>query len=279
MSNAPWSSEPPVSAIDPEWPGSTGCRSASFLQVRGRHGTRDPARELVRLLRARSVPALPDPEEQQHPLDVRGRQQQPHPVERVREGVCEPTAAEERDELVHRTSVGLQVAMIVLAQVPDEDMERDVVLGEPGGHLDGEERAGELRDSQRSLERVVVRDRDERHPALPADPVDALRLSERLPEPGTAERVVAAVGRVEGVDVEVAARRRLVRTLTSYRAPRTIPVPLRPPSPPRCRGFSNRSPDAAFQGKQAAVRRYSSAISGLERMKSAVARLHAIGTS
>ena len=40
-------------------------------EERRRHRRREPARELVRLARARAVPSLPDREEEHHPLDVR----------------------------------------------------------------------------------------------------------------------------------------------------------------------------------------------------------------
>ncbi len=166
---------------------------------------REPARELVRLLRPRPVPSLPDGEEQQHPLDVRHGQRRPHPVERVRQRVGEAALAEERDQLVDRRPARLQVAVVLLAQVPDEHVQRHGVLGELGRDLDREERVREVRDPQRTLDRVVVGDRDEGHATRLAGAVDALGLRVRLAELGAAERVVAAVRRVDRVDVQVAA--------------------------------------------------------------------------
>ena len=58
--------------------------------------------------------------------------------------------------------------MIFLGQVPDEDVQRDVVFGEARCHFDGEKHVGVMRDAQRALERVVVADRDERHARAPA---------------------------------------------------------------------------------------------------------------
>ena len=134
-----------------------------------------------------------------------GRQRRAHAVERVRERVREAALAQERDELVDRRAVRLQVAMVLLGEVPDEHVQRDVVLGEARRHLDGEERVGLVRDAQRALDRVVVADRHERHPARLADAVDALRLRVGLAEARASQRVVPAVRRVDRVDVQVAA--------------------------------------------------------------------------
>ena len=62
-----------------------------------------------------------------------------HPVERMRERVLEPSFAEKRRELVDRAAKRLQIAMILLAEVPDEHVQRHVVLGEARRHLDREE--------------------------------------------------------------------------------------------------------------------------------------------
>src|ERR1700690_341479 len=61
-----------------------------------------------------------------------------------------------------------------------------------------------MRDAQRSLDRVVVGDRDQRHPAANAGVVEHVRVRVRLTEAGPAKRVVAAVGRPGGVDVQIA---------------------------------------------------------------------------
>ena len=182
---------------------------AVLVGERGEEGGLDrsgeAARELVRLARACAVASLPGSEEQHHPLDVARRDRRPHAVERMRERVREAALAEERDELVHRRAVRLEVAVILLGEVPHEDVQRDFVLGEARRHLDGQERVGLVRDAQRALDRVVVADRDVRHAALPADAIHALGLRVRLAETCAAECVVPAVRRVDRVDVQVAA--------------------------------------------------------------------------
>ena len=167
-----------MSAIRPPCRGSRPCRSASFSRYVGRHA-RAASRQASSLELRGRAPLRPSQiaEQQHHPLDVRGGQRRAHPVERVRESVGKPALAQEADELVDRRPERLEVAVILLAQVPDEDVQRDVVLGEAGRHLDGEERAGQIRDPERPLERVVVADRDERHPAPAADVVDALQAA------------------------------------------------------------------------------------------------------
>ncbi len=114
--------------------------------------------------RSSPVAALPEPEQQHHALDVERRDRRAHPVERVRERVCEPALAEERDELVDGGPVRLQVAMVILGQPPDEDVERHVVGREARRHLDRKERARQLGDAESSLEGVVVGDRHQRMP-------------------------------------------------------------------------------------------------------------------
>jgi hypothetical protein len=103
---------------------------------------RDPARELVRLARARAVPALPYREEDEQPLEVLGRHRHAHPVERVGEPVREAALPQERHELQHRPAARLQVAMVLLRQMPHENVERDALAFELRRHLDGEKRVG-----------------------------------------------------------------------------------------------------------------------------------------
>ncbi len=127
-----------------------------------------------------------------------------HAVERMGERVGEPALGEEADELVDRAAEGLQVAVVRLGQVPHEHVQRRVVLGEAGRHLDRHEGSGAVGDPKRTLERVVVADRDQVHPARAAAVVNAFGCRERLTELCAPKRVVAAVGRVDRVDVQVA---------------------------------------------------------------------------
>ena len=204
MSSAPWSSEPPVSAIRPACAGSMPCLSASEARKPGltaaasRHASSFDSRERAPL-RPSQVPKSSIIRS-----TWRRRDRRPHAVERMRERVCEAALAEECDELVHRRTERLQVAVVLLGQVPHENVERHLVLGEACRHLDGEERVGLVRDAQRTLDRVVVADRDVRHAALPADAIHALGLRVRLAETCAAECVVPAVRRVDRVDVQVA---------------------------------------------------------------------------
>ena len=152
----------------PACAGAIPWRSASVASRPGSTAAASLQASSFDSLRPRAVASLPHPEQQHHPLDVSDRQRRAHPVERMRERVGEAALAEERDELVHRRPVRLEVAVILLGQVPDEHVQRDVVLREAGRHLDREERVRLVRDPQRALERVVVADRDERHAARAA---------------------------------------------------------------------------------------------------------------
>ena len=179
--------------------------TGQLREVPVRRRSRDPAGDEVRVLRPGAVPPLPDREEEHHPLDVPRRERRPHPVQRVRERVHEAALAEEGDELVDRAAVGLKVGVVLLGQVPHEDVQRRRVLGEAGRDLDREEGVLEVRDPQRALDRVVVGDRDEVHPPSPRHAVDALRLGERLPEPRAPQRKVPAIRRKARMNVQVAA--------------------------------------------------------------------------
>ena len=178
----------------------------------------------VRALRPGAVPSLPHREEEHHPLDVREGERRAHPVQRVRERVHEAPFAQEIDQLVDRRAVGLKIAVVLLGQVPDENVERDVVLGKPSRDLDREERVRPVRDAQRALDRVVVGDRDEGHAAANAGVVEHVRLRVRLAQAGPAKRVVAAVGRPGGMDVQIAlAVRRELHLNSSYNKPAGTP--------------------------------------------------------
>jgi len=74
--------------------------------------------------------------------------------------MVEPSGEEEVHELVHRRPVLLQLVVILLAEVPHEHVQRHVVLGKAGRHLLREDRVRPVGDPERSLERVVIRDRD-----------------------------------------------------------------------------------------------------------------------
>jgi hypothetical protein len=113
--------------------------------------------------------------------------------------------AEEVNELVDRGTMRLQVAMVLLGEIPHQHMQRDVVLGKPRGDFLADERPGLIGNAKGAFDRVVVGDRDERHPAASARVVDVLGRRVRLRQPSPAKREVAAVRRVTRVDVKIAA--------------------------------------------------------------------------
>ena len=158
------------------------------------------------------------------------RERRPHPVQRMGERVHEAAFAQEVDELVDRRAIALKVTVVLLAQVPDEHVQRNVVLGEPGRDLDRQERAGPVGDAQRALDRVVVRDRDEGHAAPETRLVQQLRRRVRLAEPRPPERVVPAVGRADGMNVQITggnACSSRAPSLAVYTRPARIPSPGR----------------------------------------------------
>jgi hypothetical protein len=174
----------------------------------------------------------------------------------MREPVREAALAQERDELHHGSTTRLEFAMVLLGEVPDEDVERNPLALELRGHLDREERVGKVRDPQRALQRVVIRNRDEIHPAALAHAVDALGFGVGLAEPCPAERVVAAVGGVARVRVQVAARHffrssaatgRFLHLSGVRHGLATVHSPTVSPYDLLRRGASRRPPNATFQ--------------------------------
>ena len=148
----------------------------------------EPAGELVVGTGAGAVSPLPGAKQQHHPFHMRGRDRWPHPVERVGERVRQAPVREEGLELVDRATVGLQIPVVVLAEIPDEDVQDDIVFGKSGRHLLRQERVVEVRDSQGSLDGVVVADRDEPHSACPADVVHPQRVRTTPPAGRVARR-------------------------------------------------------------------------------------------
>ncbi len=143
---------------------------------------------------------------EREPLEVRRGHGHPHAVERVREPVREAALSKERDQLHNRASARLEVAVVFLRQVPHEHVQRDPLGFELRRDLDGEECVGEVRNPQRALERVAIRDGHEAHPALLAHAVHTLGIGVRLAELRATKGVVPAVGGVARVHVQIAAR-------------------------------------------------------------------------
>ena len=185
----------------------TGCHPMPVGQHgkgAGVHRLGESAGKAVVLARAGAVATFPHAEEQHHPLDVPRRDRRTHPVERMSERVRQTAVREERLQLIDGAAEGLQIPVILLGQVPDEHVQRHIVLWEARRDLDRQKRVGQMIDTKRALNRVVVADRYETHTASTTNVIDTLRVGVGLSEPRPPERIVAAVGREPGMDMEVA---------------------------------------------------------------------------
>ena len=158
----------------------------------------------------RAVLHLEHVEEREHRLEEDlGSLAHPVRLEEVVGGVEEVLGPEVVDELEDAPALPVDDGVLLPGQVEDVDVDPVARLREPGLHLDRDEEVGQVGvavlEPQAPLDRVVVGEGDEVHPAGLREPVDLLRVVVG----------VVAVGRLEvledggvRVDVEVGPRKR-----------------------------------------------------------------------
>src|SRR4051812_39799911 len=95
---------------------------------------------------------------------------------------------EVRLQVVDVLPQALNLAMLRLAEVPDQHVHGAAVFREIRGRLLGEKNAGPLRDREAAVDRVVVRQRDEIHAARAQGIVKLSRLGVAGGQSGAAEK-------------------------------------------------------------------------------------------
>ena len=169
----------------------------------------------VELGRAGAVADLPDAEQLGEAPPVPRGQRRLHRVERVRERAGDLLLAQVLGDLLDVAGVRLQPLVVAGRDPEAEDVHRLRLAGEARGQLLGDEHVGAVGDLQRAVDRVVVGDGHEVHPAALGQRVDllgrrgALRQAQRALDAELGDR------RGGGVAVQVGPGGRLGLALVS----------------------------------------------------------------
>src|SRR2546423_5904811 len=123
-------------------------------------------------------------EEQDQTLEVRGVQLAVDAVKRMRHRMRDRLSLEITLQIENVVAQLNDLAMLCLRDSPDEDMNLAWVLGKVGRYFFADEGSGQVGDLKISLDRVVVGNGDEIHPAFAEQ---AMRFA----------RVAVAVGKIE----------------------------------------------------------------------------------
>jgi hypothetical protein len=133
-------------------------------------------RRQIQLLGARAVAGLPDREQLGQAPPVPRGERRGHGVERVSERGGDLVLAQERRACLHIVAVGLEPLVVLRGDAVAEHVHGLRLALETGGQLLGDERAGQVRDRQRAVDRVVVGDRHEIHASRPGQLIDLERV-------------------------------------------------------------------------------------------------------
>jgi hypothetical protein len=134
----------------------------------------------VEFRRAGAVAHLPDREELGEPAPVPRRERLGDRVERMGERACDLPVVEVLGDRRDVTGALEQPRVVVRRDAVAEDVDLMRLTGEARGQLLGDEHVGPVAQRQRAVDRVVVRDRHEVHPAPLGELVDLLRRRRAL---------------------------------------------------------------------------------------------------
>ncbi len=129
----------------------------------------------VQLRRARAVAHLPDREQLGEAAPVARRQRRLDGVERMRERARDLVLVQVGRALLDVARVLLEPVVVVGRDAEAEDVHRLRLAAEPGRQLLGDEDVRPVGELQAAVDRVVVGDGDEVHPAPLGELVDLLR--------------------------------------------------------------------------------------------------------
>ena len=139
---------------------------------------------------ARAVARLPDRKQLGQAPPVARQQRRLDRVERVRERACDLALRKLFGDGLDVAGERLQTLVVLPGDAPAEDVHRLGLAAKPGGELLGDERVlvavGKL---ERAVDRVVIGDRHEVHPAALGEVIDLLRRCRALRQ---AERALHA---------------------------------------------------------------------------------------
>ena len=137
----------------------------------------------VELRGPRPVADLPDREQLRQTAAVALGQGRADVVEGMGQGACNLVLAKVGGAGLEIAGMGLQPLVVPGSDPVTEDVNRLGLAGEAGGQLLGDEAVGTVRQLQAAVDRVVVGDRHEVHPAALCQLVYLLRWGRALGQP------------------------------------------------------------------------------------------------
>ena len=133
-------------------------------------------RRQIQLLGPRAVAGLPDREQLGQTAPMTRGERRLDGVEGVRERRRDVVLAQVRRARLHVVPAGLKPLVVLRADAVAEDVHGLRLALEGGGQLLGDERVGQVIERQRAVDRVVVGDGHEVHPAVLGQRIDLERV-------------------------------------------------------------------------------------------------------
>ena len=143
------------------------------------------------------------PEQQYQLFDVRDSEPVIEPVQRMRDGVREILRGQILLQVENILPDRLHLAVLGLSDSPDEQMHFAAIVGKPRADLLRDENPGPVGDFEAAFDPVVIRERDEIHPAFAQRIVKRARLRVAVRQACAAEKPLGGAVTEFGVEVEI----------------------------------------------------------------------------
>ncbi len=157
------------------WGGGQAVAEGHLPELRGADGLGYLAGEQVLAVGARAVYELPEPEEDEPPLDAAPVERPAEVVDRVGQGVDDASLAQVVHEPVDVTPPGLGLRVNLRVEAVDEDVYAGPVFRKAGGDLLADKEVRVVDEGQGPFYRLVVGQGDEVHTGAFGRPVGLFR--------------------------------------------------------------------------------------------------------